>query len=278
GIYRLVGGRSSMKVRFPPSMPSATADSMLRDRDGGLWLGTFAHGLVHVHQGITDVYTEADGLSGDSIPNLFEDREGDGLVATNAGLDRFHDTTGAAVAVRQGLLVPRVDAVAAATDGGVWAAAPSALHRLRNNEITIYRERTDPLALHRVSAGSRLVREVDAEWADHLMAIFQDRRGRMWVAGRRGVGYLDRDRLVPVEGLPGGSTRAIAEDSEALWVINDERGVFRVSPDGSDIVHISQTTFDRPDLIMAAAADATRKGVWLGFIKGGVVFFADGRV
>src|SRR5262249_55999788 len=70
----------------------------------------------------------------------------------------------------------------------------------------------------------------------------------------------------------------VGGDGGVVWVINEEGGVFRVSPDGGDIVHISQTTFDRPDLIMAAAADATRKGVWLGFIKGGVVFFADGRV
>src|SRR5262249_53300319 len=104
GIYRLVDGQSSMKFRLPPSMPSAIGTSMLRDRDGSFWIGTLAHGLVHVHQGITDIYTEADGLSGDGIRSLFEDREGDVWVATAAGLDRFHDAVGAAVTVRQGLV------------------------------------------------------------------------------------------------------------------------------------------------------------------------------
>src|SRR5262249_31646657 len=151
-------------------------------------------------------------------------------------------------------------------------------HRLRTNEITIYRKRTDPLAGHRVLAASRVVREVDAEWATQLTAAFQDRHGRMWVAGRRGVGYLDGDRLIPVDGLPGGPARAIAEDSEALWVIHDERGVFRVRPDGSDVEHIPQETFGRQGLIVAAAADTNRTGVWLGFINGGVIFFANGRV
>src|SRR5262249_13378194 len=145
---------------------SATGRSILRDRDGSLWIGTMAHGLVHVHQGITDTYTEADGLSGDGIRSFFEDREGDVWVATTAGLDRFHDGAGAAVTVRQGLVVPRVEAVAAAMDGSVWAAAGGALHKLWNNEITIYRQRTDPASPHRVSAGSRFVREIVADWAD----------------------------------------------------------------------------------------------------------------
>ena len=39
-------------------------------------------GLVHVHQGRTDVFTKSDGLSGDMICSLFEDREGDVWVAT----------------------------------------------------------------------------------------------------------------------------------------------------------------------------------------------------
>ena len=38
---------------------------LLRDRDGGLWIGTTDQGLLHVHQGRTDVFARSDGLSGD---------------------------------------------------------------------------------------------------------------------------------------------------------------------------------------------------------------------
>ena len=40
-------------------------------------------GLIHVHQGRTDVFTRSDGLSGDIILSLFEDREGNVWVATH---------------------------------------------------------------------------------------------------------------------------------------------------------------------------------------------------
>jgi len=67
------------------------AVSLLRDRNGGLWIGTEERGLLHVHQGRTDVFGQSDGLSGDLIESIFEDREGSVWVATVNGLDRFRD-------------------------------------------------------------------------------------------------------------------------------------------------------------------------------------------
>ncbi len=42
------------------------APQSLRDRDGALWVAIPDRGLVHIHQGKTDVFSEADGLSGDT--------------------------------------------------------------------------------------------------------------------------------------------------------------------------------------------------------------------
>ena len=75
GIRRLIGGTS--QVAFPlPASVRGLARGMLRDRDGGLWVGTAGKGLVHLHQGRTDVFSQPDGLTGDFISNFFEDREG----------------------------------------------------------------------------------------------------------------------------------------------------------------------------------------------------------
>jgi PAS domain S-box-containing protein len=62
---------------------------MLRDRDGGLWLGTWDGGIVHVHQGRTDAYSNS--LTGIDIVALLEDHEGDIWAVTSEGLDRFRD-------------------------------------------------------------------------------------------------------------------------------------------------------------------------------------------
>ena len=68
-----------------------TATSVLRDRDGGLWVGTTAHGLVHSYGGKTSLFTHNDGLSSDQVYALFEDREGTIWVATSDGLDQFRE-------------------------------------------------------------------------------------------------------------------------------------------------------------------------------------------
>ena len=61
-------------LRGMPSPLSAT--SVLRDRNGGLWIGTAAHGLVHSYEGKASRFTREDGLSSDQVLALLEDREG----------------------------------------------------------------------------------------------------------------------------------------------------------------------------------------------------------
>ena len=76
------------------------SNKVLRDRDGGLWIGTHQRGLIHIHNGRTDVFTKSDGLSGDISCSLFEDREGNvwfgatEICVNNflmASLDQFAD-------------------------------------------------------------------------------------------------------------------------------------------------------------------------------------------
>src|SRR5208282_531539 len=77
------------------------SNRVVRDRDGGPWIGTVERGLIHVHHGRTDVFSRTDGLSGDVVLSLFEDREGIVWVATTGGLDRFRDLPVTTISVKQ---------------------------------------------------------------------------------------------------------------------------------------------------------------------------------
>ena len=88
GIKRLINEKIE-PYPIPGNLQQLRVMRMLRDRDGGLWLGTWDRGIVHVHQGKTETYSN--GLSGADIAVLLEDREGDIWAVTSEGLDRFRD-------------------------------------------------------------------------------------------------------------------------------------------------------------------------------------------
>ena len=106
------------------------ANKLLRDRDGGLWIGTVERGLIHVHHGRTDVFTRSDGLSGDVVLSLFEDREGNIWVATTTGLDRFRELPVTTISVKQGLSSDSTQSVVAATDGSIWVGSSRRLDQV----------------------------------------------------------------------------------------------------------------------------------------------------
>src|SRR5262249_9726443 len=113
GIRRFVNGKTEPYA----SGHALRQYRLLRDRDGGLWIGTGDRGIAHVHQGRTDVLAQADGLSNNAVYSLFEDREGNIWVGTDGGLDRFRDLVIATFTQRQGLSETFVGSVVAAGDG-----------------------------------------------------------------------------------------------------------------------------------------------------------------
>src|SRR5262249_12048935 len=115
GTKRLVDERME-PYPLPDNVRKLAFRKMIRDRDGGLWFGTPQQGLVHLHQGRTDVFAQSDGLSGANIWALFEDREGNIWVSTSDGLDRFRDFPIATFTVSQGLSTGLVWSVLAARD------------------------------------------------------------------------------------------------------------------------------------------------------------------
>jgi signal transduction histidine kinase len=111
-----------------------------------------------------------------------------------------------------------------------------------------------------------------------VQSIFEDSQRRIWLSTGGGVGYLENERFVVVNGVPGVTTRAIVEDSQKnLWIVNPAVGLFRVSRDRHDVEYTSRAVLNHKDVVSAVAADPSG-GLWFGFFRGGIVQFADGQV
>jgi len=117
GLKQLAGGKMQSYA-----LPSVTGQfrpaHFLRSSDGSLWIGA-QQGLLHLHQGRTDIFGTADGLSGDVVNSIFEDREGNVWVSTNDGLDRFREYAVSTISRNQGLSTSDAYSVEATADGTI---------------------------------------------------------------------------------------------------------------------------------------------------------------
>jgi signal transduction histidine kinase/ligand-binding sensor domain-containing protein len=280
GIRRFADGEAEMAYPFPPWMQPVQVQTLFRDRNGGLWAGTTSRGLVHVHEGITDVFSDTDGLSGDAVSTIFEDREGSIWVATLDGLDRFRESAAVSYSVKQGLSNSRVMSVLAATDGSIWLGTYDGLNRWTGGQVTVYRERGAPDAIGSRLLSSRQVREITGPGLPTgVQSIFEDSQHRVWLATARGVGYLENDRFVVPEGVHGRVTRAIVEDGHHnLWIANLEGGLFRLPRGSQSAEQTAWSVLKHDDPVSALAADRSGDGLWFGFHRGGVTYFAGGAV
>src|SRR5215470_672444 len=257
GIYRFIDGKTQ-GYSLPGAVLRFGARRILRDRDGGLWILTLNQGLVHVHEGRTDVFTQSDGLSGDTAYSVVEDREGNIWVTSINGLDRFHNLSAATFTAKQGLSKDLVGSVLADRAGTLWFGTYGGLNRWEHGQITRY--------------------HIGAKLNDVPESLFQDDRGRVWVSTYRQFGYVENSRFNPISGVPGGGVLSIAQDRAGnLWLANENLGLFRFSPQG-EVRRIPWAALGHKDHASVLAADPAQGGLWIGFFLGGIAYFADGQI
>jgi PAS domain S-box-containing protein len=233
------------------------SNKLLRDRAGGIWIGTDGRGLIHVQDGKADAFTVADGLSGNIACSLFEDREGNIWFASERGLDRFRKLPVVTYSEPQGLSSDATKSVLATADGSIWLATNDGVTRWKDGKPVIFRE------------GSGL---------PHLAAqsLYQDAAGRIWVGTNGGLAYFESGRFVPVDGPRSKEVFSMAGDEAGnLWLSVNE-GLSRFQH-GRFVENFPWTDLGRKQQAKVVVPDSG--GVWLSFWQdGGVLFFKDAKV
>src|SRR4030095_14332936 len=203
------------------------------------------------------LFTPAQGLSGESVDALFEDREGNIWVATDDGLDRFRDFAVPTISIQQGLSSRGVSSILIARDGSLWVGASDGLNRWMNGQIKVYRK--------------------DTGLPDKPHALFQDASGTMWVGTQSGIVFLESDRFVPVASVPYGIVYSFTDDSAGNVWVSHQKGLLHLF--GARVVElIPWARLGRTEPALALLHDAVQGGLWLGFLDGGVAYFKDGQL
>ncbi len=259
GLERIVAG-AWQEFATPDLRGSSLAvPAILRDRDGGLWVGTHKDGVYHFHAGIVDRFDQPDGLSGDSIESFFEDREGNIWAASAQGIDRFRDIAVATLGKRQGLSSDHVGSVFASPSGGVWIGNGDSLDLLRNNRVS---------AITKNDLPGRVV-----------TSLLEDRAGRLWLGTDGGLNVRENGRFQPVRRRDGSALGAflfaMTEDADGdVWGVSTRpQTLFHVR----NLQVIEETELPYSLSGAALAADA-QSGVWLGFATGMLARFRAGAL
>ncbi|HYZ83369.1 MAG TPA: two-component regulator propeller domain-containing protein, partial [Bryobacteraceae bacterium] len=249
----------------------------LRDRDGGLWIGTSNDGLFHLHRGRMDVFNSSNGLSGNQVKWLFEDRERNIWVATLDGVDRFRDVAVPTYSVAQGLSNPVVVSVLAARDGSVWLGTIDGLNRWHAGQITQFRRPGAPSLPQAVAGGA--VRKITASGLPHdsIQSLYQDHRGRIWVSIPRRIAWFENGHFHPISLETGGRVSSITGDSVGNLWISAVPGLTHLV-DMRVVEQIPWSAFGDHGVAYSLIAGRDAGGLWLGFYKGGVAWFKDGQV
>jgi len=264
GIKRIVGDqlvpyplRSAAKPDEWVADGDIKANKLLRDRDGGLWIGSDTLGILHLQDGKADSFTRADGLSGNIACSLFQDREGNIWFGSEKGVDRFRKLPVTTVSRPQGLPHEATKSVLTTTDGSIWVATSDGLARWKGSSLTVYKEREGL-----PQAG--------------VQSLYQDADGRLWVSTGGGLAYLSGDRFVAVGGLPSREVYSITGDAVGnLWLSGND-GLARLHK-GRLVENIPWASLGRRQQAKVIVADGG--GVWLSFWKdGGVLYFKDGKI
>ena len=260
GLQQLSGGvlRTFVTPHFDGSRFGVT--SLMADRDGNLWVGTEAQGVVRIHGDAVERYRQTDGLSGDSVWALFEDREGIVWAGTTSGLDSFRDPRVVTFSAVQGLGKDLAAGILASRDGTVWVANNGSLDRIKNGSVT--------------SIGKSLGLP-----GDQVAAMLEDRAGNLWVGVDDGL-YLFKDgrfrRLPHPDGEPLGMVVGLTEDVDGnIWAAcGRPRKLVRIRDfQVRDVFPAEQVAQGAHHL----AADP-HGGIWIATSTGDVVLMRNGTV
>ena len=201
---------TAMPVRAPGSIVTASADRMLFDHEGGLWINGLGDGVRYIASNLIDQQTDlsalsarvelfnsSNGLSGDYAWPLLIDREGNIWVGTGAGVDRFSRSNFTPAPFPSGT---HDFALAAGTNGAVWTGSSSKpVMELKDSQVKMFD--VPPYTL--------------AAYADHDGVVYIGGHGDIWKMSEKGAEHLASRPSPNAKGL----VLAITRDLHGtLWV------------------------------------------------------------
>jgi ligand-binding sensor domain-containing protein len=249
----------------PGSEKITDGRSLFRDRQRALWIGTWRSGLWRVVDGKAEHYTRADGLSGNNVAAIFEDRDGSVWVATTEGVDQFRTSPVVRFGAREGLSGDRPANLFVTRSGELWVANVFGVDAFRDGRLLMPSPR----------ASSR----------GDVLSLVQDSAGRTWsLNGGIGIFYENERRPVRNDlNVPLTDPQDLAATPDGnVWTGNiykdqaTPRGGLVQMRAGRVVAAFPTPAVVEHSVIYKLAPDGT-DGLWTAIVNHGAMLFRKGR-
>lgn len=259
------GGLARLENGHFVSNPQANAGergwvrAIYEDIEGNLWVGMNS-GLTRLQDNIFTIYGESEGLPSDEPVTVFQDHRGRiwigfhdrGLVEFEAGKARVYTTA-------DGLPSNEVFSIREDHNGDLLIATREGPSRMRD--------------------GHFMNQVVEDPFNRHItFDFFEDRAGKLWVAGPGGLSELEGRHSRNV--IPGGTLLntdfvVLCETRDgSLWTGSYGEGLWRLKDGQSRLYTTADGLSSNQIRSLVEDSDGT---LWIGTFDGGLNGFRDGR-
>ncbi len=190
----------------PPGIEGSDILNLYERGDGTTWIGTLRNGLFRMeNETVTTVYTTKNGLTHNSVSDIYEDSKERLWIMTTGGLNCIENGTVTTYTTKEGLGHNMAWSFLEDSRGSLWLGTNGGgLNRLINGKIST------------LSKKNGLV-------DDYIRAICEDREGNVWLGSYNGGLTRLKDGKVTVytiqEGLADNIVHSIYQDSRGnLWI------------------------------------------------------------
>ncbi|HUU28675.1 MAG TPA: sigma 54-interacting transcriptional regulator [archaeon] len=185
-------------------LPPAMVQTMLEDRKGNIWFGTYQAGAGMFNGKDWKIYTTENGLPADNIFSLYEDIEGNIWFGTGGGAVKFNGPVFTIYTTDDGLATNALNPVFEDSKGNIWFGSfQNGASRFDGKNWTNYTTE-------------------DGLGENWVNKVFEDRKGNIWF-GTFGGGVscfdgINWNTYREIDGLANNKVTSILEDKkENLW-------------------------------------------------------------
>jgi len=236
--------------------------NILEDKQGQIWASIAQGGLykVDLKTGKPGNFTQANGLTDNSVWRTLVAKDGKVWIATEGGIDVYNpeEETTKHLGTEQGLVHDYTYALMEDTKGRIWASG---------NIVGV--SIIDP----KKEIIEKLTQEEGLE-SNRIMDLFEDKNGLVWIGGNSGElnkfdleNNIYKSLAIDTTQTPSRITVIFEDSKNNIWVGSRGNGIQKIDPINNTRVHITTENGLADDEIMSITEDE-HKNIWVATIKG----------